>query len=735
MASPKPDDRTAVMEALTALDEAIARLGIEPSPELRIRMLEGAAALVGGYHLAAFDNAVGQESNPIDPQMVMSQSVHLTDALREGPLDPSLALACLGDFEVDPITRRRTGRYFTDSRLALELVMGVRGHLRDARTVLDPSCGAGILLVASALVAKEEADRAHKEFVGEAIWGVDRDALAVRAARAAISSLTNDVQAIAKLNQRLLVADSLASGLEWWRMHSPAGFDLVIGNPPWEKLKVTKHEHSVSIGQVRHYGAGYSDAEIDEDLLVAEKKAASDYGRIVKQDMAFQGTGEPDLYKLFLELAGQLASRDGAISLLVPAGLIRNQSTIKLRRWIFRDFDTDIVLFDNRRRFFEIDSRFKFLRISASRRKGTDSVIRFSSVCSPNGHDVRLSSSQIETTHSKLSEISPDLSLPEVAERADWDLFAEIRARHPAFAEVEAGWHPRFHREVDMTSDRSLFRSKTDGAASLPLIEGRMVHQHRVAAKRYVSGEGRRALWQVQPPFSALIRAQWFISDAELPANVLARTRNPRAGFCDITGQTNERTVLAALVPAGVVCGNKVPTIDFASPQQSAAWVGIANSFVFDWLARRSVTTTLNFFIMKNLPIPRWDPGNEDLRVIAAATQTLAGLEGRADVSAERITALRAEIEVRTALVYGIAFEEFLQMFRDFPQVDREQPPLPTEAHSTVTLDTIIAASPPVWAETQSRERSTKRVDASRRIGAVAFVPNEHARAERRPHD
>ena len=203
-----------------------------------------------------------------------------------------------------------------------------------------------------------------------------------------------------------------------------------------------------------------------------------------------------------------------------------------------------------------------------------------------------------------------------------------------------------------------------------PVIEGRMVHHHRVLAKRYVAGRGRRAEWQVQFPYEAVLRPQWLIRRQELRAHTKARVDELRAGFCDITGQTNERTVLAALIPRGMVCGNKVPTIDFCCDAQTCAWVGIANSFTFDWLARRLVTTTLNFFMLRSLPIPKWDSEDESFGAIAEASRSLARLESpNGWVDLWDLARIRARIEVLSATLYEVSVSELDQMLRDFPQV------------------------------------------------------------------
>ena len=725
MTSPVPRDRELLSNASIALEQAVARAGLEASSATRLRILEGAAAHIGGYHLDDYDAAVGSGRMSHLPcaRDVEVLSSGLADALQDGPLPPSLALAALGDSDLDRVARRRQGRYFTDSRLALRLAAGARDRARRAASILDPACGAGMLLVAAVLNAGRT-DAQRTKMVSDVLWGIDRDPLAVRAATAAIASLTENVGAIANLRKRLFATDSLAAGSTWWAARAPAGFDLVIANPPWEKLRVTRHEHALRNGHRRHYGADYRPSEVDDEALRSDRRATSGYRDQVSSELVHQGGGEADLYKMFLELGAALTSESGALAFLVPAGFIRNRGTRELREWLFHNFDADILILNNRKRYFEIDSRFKFVQLIATRGRSHKWTIRFGV-----GESLAdRTANRVQTNLVTLRRIQPDLAIPEIDHRQDWDLLARLSRLHPRLGDPEGGWIPRFHREVDMTSDRPHFRERRTSPSALPVIEGRMVHQHRVSAKRYIAGRGRRAKWRVQPASAAVLCPQWFIERRDLRPSVAARTAEGRAGFCDITGQTNERTVLAALIPPGVVCGNKVPTLEFQSSVQARAWVGIANSFVFDWLARRSVTTTLNFFILRNLPIPAWREGARHFEAIAEASGSLANAEclgGLPDMWG--IGDLRAKIDWLTAQLYGLTVSEFDQILRDFPQVDRAQPPVEGEPTSTVTRDLIVSLGTN-WASPSQSKRAAERVRLAESVGAVPFVPNEHAR-------
>ena len=148
-------------------------------------------------------------------------------------------------------------------------------------------------------------------------------------------------------------------------------------------------------------------------------------------------------------------------------------------------------------------------------------------------------------------------------------------------------------------------------ACSLPVYEGRMVHQFDAAAKGHVEGHGRSARWELLSPGEKDIRPRFLlpVDEAERRAIKLA----PRASFCDVTGHANERTVLAAVVPALAVCGNKLPAYNFEGGDEDITylWVAIADSFVVDWIARRRVSTTSNYFHWYELPFPRLDPQSD----------------------------------------------------------------------------------------------------------------------------
>jgi hypothetical protein len=137
------------------------------------------------------------------------------------------------------------------------------------------------------------------------------------------------------------------------------------------------------------------------------------------------------------------------------------------------------------------------------------------------------------------------------------------------------------------------------------------------------------------------------------------RTDLVRVGFCDVAGQTNERSLMAALIPPGVVCGNKVPTILFPNdPREDRllVWTAIANSFVFDWMLRRVLTTTVNYFLLQSVPLPRLAIEGLPWKKLASAARQLRKIDnaGNSRETYERMAQLRAEIDAEVAVAYGL---------------------------------------------------------------------------------
>ena len=528
-----------------------------------------------------------------------------------------------------------------------------------------------------------------------------------------------------------------------WRCHdsllvdnAPWGeFDVVLGNPPWEKIKLTRHEFVKANGGARHYGDDY--AKLDGDVFASQRADVARYGNALAVRYPLLGRGEPDLYKAFLEVFLKLARQQGCISVLVPAGLIRSQGTEDLRRFLIDNAgELSFTILENRARFFAIDTRFKFLGLALSKATAESRRPDLRVVHAKGTADGITEVGRARIGRKAIERLRPDLTVPEVRSESEWRLFRTMSEHALGASSKGVEWEPHIVREVDMTRDKKHF-GRAAGVGQLPVIEGRMVHQHRFGAKAYRSGTGRRAKWDTVPlGTKELARGgpdlrpqSWFPAD-RLSPSVRERAAQMRAGFCDITGQTNERSMLAAMIPPGVICGNKVPTVTFPDDSTESRlflWLAVVNSFPFDWALRRIVTTTVNYFLLNSVPFPNLQPDSLPGRRLAEAARELHRCSaGGANAAPSRVAELRAGIDVAVHAAYGLGFGELELMFRDFPLLDRGQPPLEGEERSTITRDFVL-----VKAAARFKQRADvyeERLRAARE--AVPYVASEFSQAE-----
>jgi hypothetical protein len=229
-------------------------------------------------------------------------------------------------------------------------------------------------------------------------------------------------------------------------------------------------------------------------------------------------------------------------------------------------------------------------------------------------------------------EFSPDaLAIMEFVNQTDIDICTKMYDCFPKFGEkIKDLPYRHYMAEVHMGNDRELF---TEDSSGLPVFEGRMVGGFDYRAKAYISGRGRAATWEDLPfgdPKKA-IYPQWYVLEKHLPHKLESRVRQYRIGLCDVASPTNERSLVAALIPPNTVCGDKVPTILFDPdrPDLMMLWLGIANSMTMDFLVRKKISLKMSYTVMDSLPFPRSIESNGPTFGIAkrALLLTCAGSE------------------------------------------------------------------------------------------------------------
>ncbi len=453
----------------------------------------------------------------------------------------------------------------------------------------------------------------------------------------------------------------------------PGGFSVVLGNPPWD----------VVLPNTKDFVADFDPTVLDartrperaaiEQRVLARPGVAAAFDayrarfdrlkriahRLYQHQRVRVGTnataGNLDLFRLFAERNMMLAAAGGSIGVLMPSAFHANEGTTGIRRLYFRETNLCWCLsFENRRRIFDIDSRFKFDVIVAQRPGPTQSLRcgfylgRIEDAGDP---------AKIMTYTAKFLRLSGGASLTPLELRGNADLrIAERFFRHP---ERLKAWcverHIRFGCDLHMTADAGCFQKV--GVAPLIVHEGKTFHQYTDS-------------WDSKPRYS--------VSSACLPPAIMEAARYYRLAFRDVARSNDERTMIACIAPPGVVFGHTatVEKSPWARPNADALVLcALFNSFPFDWLVRQKATTHLSLYLLNEIPVPRFSPPAR--RFLAHGALLLScnhpGYTGllREQVGDERGPAvqrqdLRAQIDAVVADAYRLDGGDYAHILRSF---------------------------------------------------------------------
>lgn len=411
-------------------------------------------------------------------------------------------------------------------------------------------------------------------------------------------------------------------GYEFDQIMARGGFDAILTNPPWESVKPQAKEffeqHSMLVTKKKMDIKAFEkeqarllkDPEIRSAWLEYQSqfrhlsawfRAAPQFQHQSSIANGKKTGSDLNLYKLFTEQCLNLLRPGGRLGIVIPSGLYTDLGAKGLRELLFAHTRmSGLFGFENRKTIFEgVDSRFKFIVLTCEKGGSTQSF-----PAAFMRHDVEEldrfpRSGALDMRVDLIRRLSPDsLSVMEFKSAQDVRI-AEKMLQHPLLGErIEGAWNLRLTAEFHMTNDSALFKS-APGSGRLPLYEGKMIWQFDAAyaEPRYwvEEREGRAALFGREKDDGRKLDYQAY-----------------RLGFRDIASNTNERTMVSTVITRAFH-GNKIPTVivhgadgtQLISSAEQMFLCALWNSMVVDWLLRMKVTTTLNFFYVLQLPIPR----------------------------------------------------------------------------------------------------------------------------------
>ena len=432
-----------------------------------------------------------------------------------------------------------------------------------------------------------------------------------------------------------------------WQSTCPqGGFDAVIGNPPWDRIKLQEVEwfatrdpalalaptaaaRGKGIQRLRKQGSSLA-AEFDD-----AKKRAERLGEVIRASGHYPllSGGDINLYSLFVERAMNLIKPDGFVGLLTPSGIYADKTAARF----FQSVSTNgrvggLFDFENKKIFFkDIHASFKFcaLIFGGEERRFDETKCAFFLHDTKELHDANRC---FPLTPVDFTRVNPNTgTAPVFRTRRDAEITRRIYERHPVLvdrsqSEEKQVWPVKYVRMFDMTNDSHHFRTAAQLNAEgfypvegnrwirgkelyLPLYEGKMVQafDHR-AASVVVNPENLNRPAQPRETTDEEHAAPNWLPEHQywVPASECGWTSGSNwiLGFKEITAPTNARTFIAALFPA-VGFGNKVPILKPETADRNE-WLLVANlnAMSFDFVTRQKVQgQTLNLFIVEQLPV------------------------------------------------------------------------------------------------------------------------------------
>lgn len=502
-------------------------------------------------------------------------------------------------------------------------------------------------------------------------------------------------------------AEKALAGLE--AMHFPivfpqvflgetAGFDAIVGNPPWEKKRVEELEF-----WARHFPGLRSAATAARERQVAElRRSRPDLVRSLEQEeveasalrdllRTFPGmnTGHPDLFRAFTWRFCQLVnSSGGRIGVVLPGDAFKVKGAAPIRDLFARQFRRlDLQMITNKGWWlFDDVHPQKLVALVVGQRSQTPGQTEYfirPEVHSRLGWRMRGPADIRGVTEPWLRSYSASLVIPIIPAKASVDLVTKLM-RSPRISEHPDFPVARVYADFETTKDRDHW-SPERRYGHWPVYKGEsfdlwtpdtgdyFAYAPGKAIARAVH-EKRGRVGKNSPYYKTA--ESWRSDPASHPVH------HPRIAFRDVTNRTNRRTLIAALIPPKVITTQTAPWILWyvsdQKEQREALLLGILCSLPLDWWARRFVEGHVDAEAFNCLRLPAAPLENPAARRIAQLAGRLAAQDDRfaewakpIGVEPKRLRPdeqddLIAEVDASVALLYGLEEVDLVHIFETF---------------------------------------------------------------------
>ena len=478
------------------------------------------------------------------------------------------------------------------------------------------------------------------------------------------------------------------------------GFDCLLGNPPWERIKLQEKEffaaRSEAIATAPNKAArerliqalSAEDASEADRALVREfelaKREAEGSGEFIRGSGRFALTAMGDLntYALFAEHFLNLIGPDGRAGLIVPTGIATDNST----KAFFDGVSSggrlvSLYDFENRHAIFTgVHRSYKFAVLTLGDKVESTDFVFFATAVNQLADQHR----HFTLSTNDIALINPNTrTCPVFRSKMDAELIKKIYRYAPVLIDEALGeegnpWRVRFHTRLFHLAEDSNLILEEPGDNRVPLYEAKMVHlfDHRWGGYQDDGAISSPSVPQKQNP-RYCVKPRYWVESKEFLKRLKSQDWQQAwlMGWRDIGRSTDERTLISTVIPLRAVETSIIALFPKLQERKAPSiLLGALSSIVCDYCARQKVGGThVKLFTIRQLPVPTPSSfRDEDNDFIASRilelTYTSIEMEGWArflgfcgppfSFCSERRALLRAELDAYYAHLYGLSRDE-----------------------------------------------------------------------------
>lgn len=540
--------------------------------------------------------------------------------------------------------------------------------------------------------------------------------------------------------------------LEFPEVFDKGGFDCILGNPPWERIKLQEKEFfsskDVAIAKAPTKAVrtklikniSTNNPHLYEEFQI-EKANSEKSALFLTKSGRFPLTGKGDIntYAVFAEQFYNKVNRKGISGVILPIGIATDKTTSAFFSQIVDEERIHKLLgFENESYIFrEVHHAFKFCLLTIS---GIDIKCKkpdFIFYCR-HFSDLQNKEKWFSLTKEDFQLLNPNTkNCPVFKNIKDAELLKKIFSCSSVIynENTESNpWELRYNTLFHMSNDSSLFEDvPSDGF--VPLYEAKMMYifDHKFSTYENATQEQLNVAIlpevsiQQKQDFNHLPLARYFVDKEHLSERLYNKNSKYLVGFRGITGTTLTRTLTCSFLPL-VAAGNSLPILEFddsITAMDKSLFVANLSSFVTDYALRQKMGgNNLNLFIFYQIPVleKRQYPitiakkiQDTTLRLVYTDYYLKdyaieMGYTGEPFIwdEDERFQ-LKCELDAIYGHLYGLTREEFDYILETFPIVKRKD----LEKFGTYrTKDTILKLFDEMdWVKEEMEKTKTEKLN------------------------